>query len=84
MTGEERVNCTKAARAGAHAALDRTYSDAVAGAKANYSRTAAYCKTMPGAERRRCLRAAKTERAIALGKAEEIRSAPLAMGMSNY
>ena len=80
---EQRAVCMKLARAGAHAALDRTYGDAVAGAKANYARTAARCKTMPGAERRRCLRAARAERAIALGKAEEIRSAPLAMGMSN-
>jgi hypothetical protein len=75
-----RASCIKVARAGARAALNRTYSDAIAAAKTTYARTAARCKALPGGERRRCLGTARSEREMALGKAEEIRSAPLAMG----
>lgn len=80
---EARATCIKLAKAGAHAALSRTYGDAVASAKATYVRASARCKPMSVTERRRCLRIARAERTIALGKAEEIRSAPLAMGPSN-
>ena len=80
---EARAACLKLAKAGAHAALSRTYGDAVASAKAVYARSSARCKPMSVAERRRCLHIARAERNIALGKAEEIRSAPLAMGPSN-
>jgi hypothetical protein len=37
---------------------------------------------MNHAEHHRCLKAARAERAMALGRAEEIRSAPLAMGVN--
>lgn len=80
LTGGARINCMKLAKAGAHAALSRTYGDAVEGAKAAHARTASKCKAMNGGERRRCIKAARAERAMALGKAEEIRGAPLAMG----
>ena len=75
-----RANCLKLAKEGAHAALNRTYGEAGADAKAAYARSTARCKAIPGPERRRCLRSARAEREMALGKAEEIRSAPLAMG----
>jgi hypothetical protein len=75
-----RASCIKLAKAGAYAALNKTYSDAISAARTTYARTTARCKALPGAERRRCLRVARSEREMALGKAEEIRSAPLAMG----
>lgn len=74
-----RANCIKLAKAGAYAALNKTYGDAITAARTTYTRTASRCKALPGAERRRCLRIARSEREMALGKAEEIRSAPLAM-----
>jgi hypothetical protein len=80
---EARAACLKLAKAGAHASLDRTYNEAIASAKATYARSSARCKPLGANERRRCLRIARAERNIALGKAEEIRSAPLAMGPSN-
>lgn len=79
----ERQNCLKLAKEGARASLAGTYSDAVASAHAAYARTVKRCKTQPSTDRRRCLRNALNERSIALGKAEEIRSAPLAMGINN-
>ncbi len=74
-----RAACLELERVGAHAALNRTYDEALVDANAAYARTTARCKTLPGPERRRCLRAARGERSTAIGKAEEIRSAPLAM-----
>ena len=82
LAGAARVNCMKAAKAQARAALGRTYADAVAAAKAAYASAFAKCRPLNRAEHHRCLRAAKAERAMALGRAEEIRSAPLAMGMN--
>lgn len=73
-------NCIKLAKTAAQARLSGTYSDAVAGAKAAYASTAARCRSMSTGQHRRCMKTARAERAMALGKAEEIRSAPLAMG----
>jgi hypothetical protein len=72
----------KTAKAQARAALGHTYADAVSAAKVAYAGAAAKCKPMNGIEHHRCLKAARAERAMALGRAEEIRSAPLAMGMN--
>jgi len=82
LQGPARLNCTRAAKAQAHAALGHTYEGAVAAAKSAYTSAAAKCRPLNRAEHRRCLRAAKSERTMALGRAEEIRSAPLAMGMN--
>jgi len=82
LSGAARLNCTKAAKAQARAALGHTYSDAVAAAKAAYASASARCKPMNHAEHHRCLKAARAEREMSLGRAEEIRSAPLAMGVN--
>jgi hypothetical protein len=83
LSGAARLNCMKAAKAQARAALGHTYVDAVAAAKAAYASAYARCRPLNRAEHHRCLKAARAERAMALGRAEEIRSAPLAMGLLN-
>ena len=76
-----RVACIKAAKAEAQGALGQTYAQAVAAAKTAYAGATAKCKPLNRAEHRCCLSSAKAERRMALGRAEEIRAAPLAMGV---
>ena len=82
MKGTARANCAHDARAAARTTLARTYNEALAAAKSDYASDARRCKRIKSSDRRGCLAAAREEYRMALGRAEEIRSAPLAMGPS--
>ena len=75
-----RASCVKLARIHAQAALEKTYEAAMAGAKAEYAGATAKCRQVKRTEHRHCMKSATAEHRMALGRAEEIRSAPLAMG----
>ena len=75
-----RASCVKLARIHAQAALEKTYEAAMAGAKAEYAGATAKCRQIKRTEHRHCMKSATAEHRMALGRAEEIRSAPLAMG----